>query len=82
MLRILLRIFKTYKSSKLIMINNCRENAFVNKRLQRKDSCSLHLYEKLATSTSIYCFRIYFCVLIVCIYQIITFFCLHVKNID
>ena len=29
MLRILLRIFKTYKSSKLIMINNCRENAFV-----------------------------------------------------
>lgn len=48
MLRVLLRIFKTYKSSKLIMINNCRENAFVNKRLQRKDSCSLHLYEKLA----------------------------------
>ena len=36
----------------------------------------------LLTSTSIYCFRIYFCVLIVCIYQIITFFCLHVKNID
>lgn len=48
MLRILLRIFKTYKSSKLIMINNCRENAFVNKRLQREDSCSLHLHEKLA----------------------------------
>ena len=44
------------------MINNCRENAFVNKRLQRKDSCSLHLY---VDNIKTYYFRMFLCYLIV-----------------